>query len=92
MQTFSIPTNLNGAELREELRAAGVTIADFPAGIKCDGQNIYLDIAEADATKAAEVIAAHNGTTSVPEPTAADKLAAAGLSVDELKALLGLNG
>ena len=91
MQTFNIPANLNGAELRDELRAAGVTIADFPIGIRCDEAFIYLDISEEDSVKAAPVVAAHNGTTVLPEPTPADKLAAAGLTVDELKAVLGIN-
>ncbi len=90
MQTFNIPINLNGIELRNELRVAGVEIADFPAGIKCDETLIFLDIKDEDAEKASAVIAAHNGTTVAPEPTAADKLAAAGLTVEELKEALGL--
>lgn len=91
MQTFTIPKNLNGAELREELRSAGIAIADFPHGIKCDETHIYLDIAEEDSEKASIVVSKHNGTTIAPEPTPAEKLAAAGLTVDDLKTLLGLN-
>lgn len=91
MQTFNIPTNLNGAELRDELRAAGVMIADFPAGIRCDETFIYLDISEEDSVKAASVIEAHNGTTVISIPTPAEKLAVAGLTVEELKAVLGIN-
>ena len=90
MQSFNKPENLNGAELRIELRAAGVEIADFPGGIRVDENTIYLDIKEDESAKAQQILSKHNGTTSPKEPSAADKLAAAGLTVDDLKQLLGL--
>jgi hypothetical protein len=88
MIQFDKPTNLNGAELLDELKAAGVIVTGLPL-IDEDG-NFWLDIKQTDKTKATPIVAAHNGTTVAPEPTVAQKLAAAGLSIDELKAALGV--
>lgn len=91
MIQFIKPENLNGAELRDELNANGVAISNDPFSVKLEGDgSLWLDIAEADKAKATPIVAAHNGTTIATEPTVADKLAAAGLSVDELKEALGL--
>jgi hypothetical protein len=82
------PTNLNGTELLAELNAKGVSITEPPL---LDGNGeLFLDIAEKDLAKAEEVLAKHNGTQIAPEPTVAQKLQSVGLSVDELKAALGL--
>jgi hypothetical protein len=66
MISFSRPTNLNGAELIDELEAAGVSIprvnnepiwpVDDMSGL------IWLQIDESDKDIAKEVLAAHNGT------------------------------
>lgn len=91
MIKFSVPTNLNGAELRQELNAAGISISnDNFAVILDDEKNLWLDIAEADKAKATLIVAAHNGTTIAPKPTIDDKLASVGLSVLDLKTALGL--
>lgn len=88
MIKFTKPQNLNGTELLAELNAVGVSVTNPP---RIDGEgNFWLDIAEKDKGKATVVVAAHNGTLIAPEPTVADKLAAAGLTLDELKAALGL--
>jgi hypothetical protein len=85
MKTFNRPTNLNGAELKEELKAVGIIVesvidfADGTIGFETDNE---LD--------AAEVVAAHNGTIVAPEPTIETKLASVGLNLDDLKAALGL--
>lgn len=93
MIQFTLPTNLNGTELRKELNDAGVAIGDGLNSVMDDGcGNLLLDIAEADKTKATPIVAAHNGTTVAPEPTIADKLASVGLSVTDLKEALGLGG
>jgi hypothetical protein len=84
------PINLNGTELRKELNAAGVKITDEPSSIRVDNGDLWLDIADKDESKAQVVVEAHNGTIVAPEPTIADKLANAGLNLDELKAALGL--
>jgi hypothetical protein len=91
MIQFTKPTNLNGTELRQELRSAGIEISDSPNAVAVDGNdNLLLDVLEKDKSKASGVVAAHNGTTVAPELTVADKLASVGLSIDDLKAVLGL--
>ena len=88
MIKFNKPKNLNGAELLQQLNNNGVEITQPPL---IDGNgDFWLDIAVADEAKAQTVVAAHNGTTVAPEPTVADKLANAGLTVEDLKAALGL--
>jgi hypothetical protein len=88
MITFTKPQNLNGKELLDELSAVGVVVQGLPVD---DGAgNLILNIASKDEAKAAEVVAAHNGTTIAPEPTIEDKLASVGLSLPDLKAALGL--
>ena len=85
------PTNLNGTELRQQLNAAGVKISDEPSSVKEDAEgNLWLDIANKDESKAKSVVASHDGTIIAPEPTVADKLANAGLNLEDLKAALGL--
>jgi len=85
MLQFIKPSNLNGAELLQELNAAGVLVTTNPM-IDGDG-NLWLDVLEKDKSKAGEIVANHNGTTIAPEPTLKDKLAALGLTGDDLKAL-----
>lgn len=86
MIQFNKPKNLNGSELLEELKNAGI-VANSPI---VDEDNLSLDIDEKDATKAELVVKAHNGTVIAPEPTIDQKLASVGLSIDDLKAALGL--
>ena len=90
MITFTKPQNLNGTELRDELNAAGVSISYSQFSVNIDDDVLLLDIEQSDEIKAAGIVAVHNGTIVAPEPTVADKLAAAGLSVDDLKMALGL--
>lgn len=92
MIKFNKPINLNGTELRQELRNAKVDISDDNLSVREISGDLYLDIKPTDESTAAAVVAAHNGTTVAPEPTIADKLASVGLSLDELKAaILGGN-
>jgi hypothetical protein len=91
MIQFTKPNNLNGVELRNELRDAGVKISDEMKAIFIDGNgDFWLDIAQSDASKAEIIVAAHNGTTIAPEPTVADKLAQVGLTLDDLRNALNL--
>jgi len=95
MIQFNKPVNLNGEELIVQLELAGVSVIPDERNIKApviDGDgNFWLNINPEDETKAAPVVAAHNGTVIAPEPTIADKLASVGLSIEELKAALGSN-
>jgi hypothetical protein len=92
MIQFNKPQNLNGAELLNELKASGVVVTGLPL-IDENGE-FWLNIKDADKTKATPIVAAHNGTTVAPDNTAAKataqaKLAALGLTADEIAALLG---
>ena len=88
MIKFTKPTNLNGVELLNELKAGSVVITELPM---LDGNgDFWLDIAEADKAKATPIVAAHNGTLVAPEQTIEDKLASVGLSLPDLKTALGL--
>jgi hypothetical protein len=83
------PENLNGFELRDELRAAGVAITDDRDAVLIDALgDLYLEIDSKDKAKADKVIAAHNGTSVAPELSIAEKLASIGLTIDDLRAAL----
>ena len=88
MIKFNKPVNLNGTELVNELNDAGIIVNDLPY---IDGNNdLQIDISESDKAQAELIVAAHNGTTIAPEPTIQQKLANAGITLDELKTALGL--
>lgn len=88
MIQFDKPKKLNGTELINELANAGVELTKAPY-VDGDGY-FWLDIKAADQSKAAAVVAAHNGTTVAPEPTIEDKLASVGLNLTDLKTALGI--
>ena len=91
MIQFTKPENLNGAELLKELAAVKIVLDEYEQAPVIDGEgNFWLDINPADKDKAAEVVAAHNGTTIAPEPTIEDKLASVGLNLTDLKSALGI--
>lgn len=88
MIQFETPQNLNGEQLINELIASGVTITEPPL---VDGnRNLWLEIKATDKTKAQAVVAAHEGIDTVKVLTIEQKLATVGLSLDDLKAALGL--
>jgi hypothetical protein len=89
MISFDKPKELNGAQLCEELQAAGIAI-DEKKNPYIDGNGVFwLDIASKDTQKAQDILNAH-----IPKPkpklTIDDKLASVGLSIDDLKTALGL--
>ena len=92
MIQFNKPKNLNGAELIIELKEAGISFLSdgiqSPA-IDADG-NLLLNIEESDKSKAEVIVANHNGTTTVSELTVEQKLESVGLSINDLKKVLGL--
>ena len=86
---FNKPTKLNGDTLTNELAAVGIVVTD----VVLDGLgNLVLAIADKDKAKAEQVIANHKGEDT-PDPKAAAKasalakLAALGLTADEIAAL-----
>ena len=85
MIQFNLPTKLNGAQLLDELNAAGVSIIGYP---NQENGSLYLDIDVKDEAKAKDVVDAHVGIDK--EPTLDDKLAKVGVSVADIKAALGL--
>jgi hypothetical protein len=76
---FSIPTEMNGEQLKTELNASILYIAD----------DKLLISAEMTKTEIAKVIASHK-PEPVIEPTIEEKLASVGLSVGDLKSALGI--
>ena len=90
MIKFTKPENLNGSELRNELRTAGISISDDPFSVQLSENDLFLEIDETDETKALKVVAVHNGKTQFVEASIQDKLASVGLSLDDLKVALGI--
>ncbi len=87
MIIFTKPKKLNGIQLREELRDAGVEIDDGRS-VVIIGNELHLDILETDKEKAEEIVSKHIGIDK--EITIEEKLASVGLSLPDLKAALGL--
>jgi hypothetical protein len=76
---FAIPVEINGEQLKKELNCAEVYIREDKLVI---GGNLTKD-------EASEGLKNHK-PIAPQEPTVADKLASVGLSLDDLKAALGL--
>ena len=95
MVQFNKPDSLNGAQLKKELNAAGVKIDYGVDSLSIDGDGIlFLDIKSNDEAKAAAVIAAHIGVDTSNDKAAAKqsaqaKLAALGLTEEEVASILG---
>ena len=93
MITFNKPENLNGAQLRNELNAGGVKISNDRNAVCVNGEGkLELDIKINDQVKAAEIVAEHIGVdidTDAIKASAQAKLAALGLTDDEVAAILG---
>jgi len=79
LYTLPIPTNLNGDQLQIELNAAAVYVGE---------NGLVID---SDKTES-EVKAIVNAHVPIPKPelTIEQKLESVGLSLDDLKAALGL--
>ena len=86
---FTQPTKLNGTRLINELAAVGIFVDE----VSVDGSgNLVLEIADKDKAKAEQVIAHHKGEDIIDpkvafRASALAKLAALGLSADEIAAL-----
>lgn len=65
MIQFTKPTKLNGFQLFEELKSAGIAVKDFPT---VDGEGIlWLDILAKDEAKAKTIVDAHIGVDTPTE-------------------------
>jgi len=84
VKTFPRPINLNATQLLLELSDAG-----FNATRVLDNSDGTVSI-DVNEDSAANIIQTHNGILTAPEPTIAEKLASVGLTIDDLKAALGL--
>jgi hypothetical protein len=82
---FTKPNSLNGSQLINELKAQGIAVDVIDDN--GNGQ-ISFDVAKNKEATASQIVAAHNGTET--SPSIGDKLAQAGLTIDELKAALGV--
>ena len=62
MIQFTKPANLDGAKLRDELKAQKINISDEKDAVTLDDNNIlWLNIAQKDVEKAMTVVANHQG-------------------------------
>lgn len=89
MIQFNKPEKLNGEQLLDELKNAGVKIVDYPL---IDGEgNFWLDVKETDKEKTAEIVQKHIGEDTSKIKVAARQaiLDRLGLTEDEAKILLG---
>lgn len=86
---FTQPAKLNGTRLTNELAVVGIVVNE----VAVDGAgNLVLQIADKDKTKAEQIIANHKGEDIIDPKIAAKasalaKLAALGLTADEIAAL-----
>ena len=91
MIQFTKPTNLNGAELLQELNDANITVNGKPF---LDGNGeFWLDISETDKAKAEPIVTAHNGTDQSEAKATARQalLTKLGITAEEAQLLLGGN-
>jgi hypothetical protein len=87
MIKFNAPKSLNGSQLKNELKDAGVAIAEGNDAIELDGNgDLWLDIKETDKAKAKAVVDTHVGIDNPKVLTIEEKLQVVGLSINELKA------
>ena len=89
MHTFPMPAQLNGEQLVNELKTAGVVVEGLPEDW-ADGL-LRLDIKETDNAKTSEIVGKHiaidSQITKATEKAAL--LARMGLTEDEARLLLG---
>jgi hypothetical protein len=88
MSKHKTPVQLNGTQLRDELRAAGVEISDQPGSIIVINDELILDINDKDKGKADAVVSSHVGIDEVL--TAKDALLQRlGITAEEAALLIG---
>jgi hypothetical protein len=88
MIKFNLPAELNAEQLVNEITVAGIAIDKSVLPLIDGNKDFWLPVAESDKAAVNKVIADHKPVFT--EPTIQDKLAAAGISINDLKAALGL--
>lgn len=91
MIKYTKPAELNGTQLRKELRIANVIISDEAESVMVDNNNdLWLDIAQKDKLAAEAVVNSHIGVdeSSANEAAKAALLERLGITADEAKLLL----
>ena len=89
MIQFTQPTTLNGAQLVEELKSAGIAVTGRPS---IDGDGVlWLNVPTKDKAKAETIVGAHVGIDQTPAIEAQRKalLERLGLTADEARLLIG---
>lgn len=81
------PSTLDGALLVSELNAAGIEVGEF--GVRDEGDGSIWVGTDAPLDDVLAVVQAHNPPQPVP-PTPLEKLESVGLTVEDLRTLLGL--
>lgn len=89
MIKFTKPENMEGIQLREELRSAGIEISDDIGAVRIEENDLFLDIDSSKKNAAQTILDAHV-VKPRPEPTVEEKLASVGLKLEDLKSALGL--
>lgn len=90
MIKFDKPIEINGKQLRQELRDAGINISDEIGAVAIDGDgNFWVDVDEKNKSKAQEIISLHVPKKE-PIDSVIEKLESVGLNIEDLKSALGL--
>ena len=88
MTKFDLPNSFNGEQLVNEIEAKGISIDRSVLPLVDGNKQLWLSVAESDYDAVLSVIDKHKPVFY--EPTITDKLAAAGISLDDLKVALGI--
>jgi hypothetical protein len=88
MIKFDLPKDLNCTQLIGEIEAKGIAVDKSVIPLIDGNEDFWLPVEESDREAVTAVIKKHKPVVVIP--TVADKLAAAGISLDELKVALGL--
>ena len=94
MIKFNKPINLNGLQLRQELKDAGVSITDEPNALFIDGNNdFWLAIDKKDEAKTKSIVDAHIAVDNTVKIAAQRQavLNRLGITEEEARILLGGN-
>jgi hypothetical protein len=87
---LTLPKQFNGTTFRKELAVLGVVLPDTKSAISISDSKLFIEVDDNELPLVIEALKNHNGSDVVIELTTTEKLASVGLSIDDLKAALGL--